>query len=62
MKTTSAAIVTIANHMDHSTGIATIVTITAIVCVLRSGLSQRLYGNQSSGIVTITAMDSFQRS
>ena len=33
-------------------------TIAAIVCVLRSERSQRLYGNQSSAIVTIAAIDS----
>ena len=36
-----------------------IVTITAIVCVLRSERSQRLYGNQTSAIVTITAIECF---
>ena len=37
-------------------------TITAIVCVLRSERSQRLYGNQTSAFVTIAAIECFQRS
>ena len=48
------------NHMETSTAIATILTITAIVCVLQSERSQRLYGNQTSAIVTIAAIECFQ--
>ena len=61
----TAAIVTIVrqrSYGNHSTAIATIVTITAIVCVLRSERSQRLYGTQTSSIVTIAAIECFQRS
>ena len=47
-------------YESHSTAIATIMPITAIICVLRSEWSQWLYGNQTSAIVTIAEIECFQ--